>query len=145
RLLADLQQEPVRRSFAGCLFIPPKKRGGKGRWLICREEAALAAPVTAGAGDELRWDGRFRIRLGGSGAGRIGALGAGGLAEVKKSAPEIDVPATVAYAFPALSDQSGLCSVPGLGYKARRGIAVEALVQAPARPLAGWPGGLVPI
>jgi tRNA(Ile)-lysidine synthase len=139
RLLADLAGKPVRRSFAGCLFIPRK-----GRWLICREQTALAPALPAEAGDELRWDGRFRIRLAGPGAGSVGPLGPDGLAAVRAAGVESDLPATVAYSFPALRSQSVLCAVPGLGYKAGSGFAVMSIEPAPARPLAGWPGGLVP-
>lgn len=140
RLRAELlAPRPRRRSFAGCLFLPHA-----GLLLTCREPAAAAPPLPVRGGQAVRWDGRFQVRLSGAGSGWIGALGPAGLAEMRRQGIKVLLPAVVAHGLPALSDENGVCAVPALGYKRRSGIAVAALAHAPARPLAGWPGALVP-
>ncbi len=61
-----------RRSLGGCLLTP-----GRGGLLVHREPAAMVEPVACRAGETIRWDGRFALRLEGR-AGRIGALGCKG-------------------------------------------------------------------
>jgi tRNA(Ile)-lysidine synthase len=75
RLLAALRARPRARTLAGCRILP-----GGGRLLICREPAAIAAPLTPLAATWQRWDRRFAVRVDGSTTVdlRVRALGVDG-------------------------------------------------------------------
>lgn len=109
------------RTLAGCRIVL-----AGGAIIVCREAAAVAPPVPAGAGLN-RWDGRVVWRLPARAlapGARIGALGAEGLAEIRASAPHaletpaaLAIPGVVRPTLPALSGRSGLVAVPHLGYR----------------------------
>jgi tRNA(Ile)-lysidine synthase len=117
-------------TLGGCRILP--RRGGV---LVCREPAAMAAPVAAPAGSTVTWDGRFRLRLlAGAPAGlNLGASGAAG--------PEIEtgrLPPPVRAVMPVLRDDKRDVKVsPVLGY-GRSGLASAGiLLFRPRRPLTG--------
>jgi tRNA(Ile)-lysidine synthase len=126
------------RTLGGCLILPRR-----GRILICREPAAVAAPVLVAPRGHTRWDGRFSLELTAPTPGDLwlGALGEGAQAVID------DVPAAILAAvppvarpsLPALRDGGGLLAVPALGYIAHRreGTAqlTGKLLFCPARPL----------
>ena len=136
-LAAGLAQD---RTLGGCLVL---KRHHK--FLICREPAAVAAPVALPVGAETAWDGRFRIALpaGGPDGLSLGALAAEGpelVRELPKSAV-LMIPAAARVTLPVLRDAKGVVAVPALGYFKR--CSQEAMTAArhlhfrPIRPLTG--------
>ena len=104
------------------------RRGGT----VCREPAALAAPVPAVAG--AVWDGRFRLCTALDGAW-LGALGA----EAARFCRGCSWPATVLRGLPALRRGGKLLAVPHLGFAADASCHTVRLDFRPARPLAGAP------
>ncbi|MFM2130127.1 MAG: tRNA(Ile)-lysidine synthase, partial [Pseudomonadota bacterium] len=117
------------RTLAGCRIARQD-----GRVLVCREAAAVAAAVAARAGVN-RWDGRVRWRLPAAAVpagARIGALGEGGLAQLRARAPQTlesraaqAIPALARTTLPALFGSAGtLLAVPHLAYRrVKRGTA----------------------
>jgi tRNA(Ile)-lysidine synthase len=132
---------PGVRTLAGCRV---ERRGET--VLICREAAEASETLPTGAGEVVRWDGRFLMRIGGGGQGRmgqarIGRLGAAGWAMAVAAAPELrrsSIPVPVRPSLPALWDEKGLVEAPIPGFRraGARGPRVEALEFAPAHPLA---------
>jgi tRNA(Ile)-lysidine synthase len=116
-LIAGLAQD---RTLGGCLIL--KRRG---KILVCREPAAVAAAQPLAPGEAVRWDGRFWIALDAAvPAGlMLGALGGDapmiarelGARESGKSAA-LRLPAAVRATLPALRGAKGVVAVPGLGY-----------------------------
>ena len=105
-------------TLGGCRILPRR-----GRLLIVREPAR-APTVTVRPGERLRWDGRYRVEIGGKtgplrGPLRLGPLGGEGwkgLVTVRPSLKNSPVPPVARRALPALWDDLGLISVPALGY-----------------------------
>lgn len=128
------------RTLGGCLVLPRR-----GKILVCREPAAVAAPVPVLPGADTGWDGRFRLRLDfAAPAGLwLGALGCDSAA-VAREAPKAAVaaiPPAARATLPALRDAKGVVAVPALGYFNR--CSQEAMTAArrvrfrPIRPLTG--------
>jgi tRNA(Ile)-lysidine synthase len=124
------------RTLAGCRVLP--RRGGL---LLCREPAEIADERWLAAGEEVLWDGRFRVALA-PGAGRqrlrLGKLGRDGWAELAAVLPAVQqkaVPPAVRPSLPALRRAGRLVAVPHLGYV--RSGAPPLVRFTPARPLAG--------
>lgn len=114
----------------GCRVI----RDG-GRWLICRELAAVADPVALVPGRDLRWDRRFLVRasvLNHLGQGlRIGALGEEGwrlwtrawARAQEESGATVNpqgIPRAAALALPGFYGRNGLVGVAFLGLLCRQ-------------------------
>jgi tRNA(Ile)-lysidine synthase len=127
------------RTLGGCLVL--RRRG---KILVCREPAAVAAPQPIVPGQAVRWDGRFQVALGAAAANglMLGALGADALLiarEQRKTAALL--PAAVRAALPAVRDSKGVVAVPSLGYfKDCRDDAEKAAYRVefrPVRPLTG--------
>jgi tRNA(Ile)-lysidine synthase len=127
------------RTLAGCRV---ERRGETA--LICREAAAAGETLPAVAGEVVRWDGRFLIRLGqgrrqGRGRVWIGPLGAAGWAAAGAAGlGRSGVPAPVRPSLPALWDDHGLVEAPIPGFRrpGAGGPLVESLEFTPAHPLA---------
>lgn len=116
--LDPLAADPARAIGAGLslhgTLLRPAGRLGLG-FLLCREEAAVAAPVPAAAG--ACWDGRFRRPAGMADLPEqwIGALGAPPPALRARS----DLPARVLRTLPAFRGADGrLLAVPALAWPA---------------------------
>jgi len=136
--LAALAAAPRAATLAGVRLLPAGRLGVarfRGGWLLVREAAALAAPVTARPG--TLWDGRFRLLALPTGfpAMTLGALGAAGPPLRRASA----WPAAVLGSLPALRAEagSGTLIVPHLGYPDPAAAAAFAVIFTPPRPLAG--------
>jgi tRNA(Ile)-lysidine synthase len=128
------------RTLGGCRILP-----WKGLLLVCREPRA-AAEVAIVAGEELLWDGRFRLRLDGNARGEVRRLGRGGWAGLVARCPELRstrVPAPVRASLPSLWYLDDLVSVPHFSYvrcgasaKIEQSV-VRDVIFAPKRPLTG--------
>jgi tRNA(Ile)-lysidine synthase len=109
------------RTLGGCLVL---RRHDK--FLICREPSAVAAPLAIAPGQEILWDGRFRVTLDPAAPEGLvlGALGADtpAIARIPVIAKELAksaasrLPAVVCAVMPALRDAKGVVAVPALGY-----------------------------
>jgi tRNA(Ile)-lysidine synthase len=123
-------------SLGGCRLAP-----WRGRVLAARAAEALPAPARIKPGEEIHWDGRFRIRLASRQSGiLLAALGAEGARNLAAADPRLrksPVPAAARAALPCFCDAEGVCAVPYLGYN-RRGqeLRLEVGFQ-PLRPLSG--------
>ena len=141
RLQAELARGLARgRTLGGCLILPRR-----GRILVCREPAAVAAPIWVAPGGQVRWDRRFQVALDRSAPAGfwVGALGPDAAAvarELGKTALA-GVPAAARDALPALRDAKGVVAVPSLGYfecYLREAMAAACRLQfRPNRPLTG--------
>ncbi|MEO5375395.1 MAG: tRNA lysidine(34) synthetase TilS [Alphaproteobacteria bacterium] len=104
------------RTLGGCVVLPHR-----GRVLVCREPAAVEAPVATPPGLRRRWDRRFVVETGADAPPglRIGALGAAGWAAVTEggSGRRLDLPHVVRTTLPAFFGAEGVLAVPTLGYK----------------------------
>lgn len=135
RLAADLMGGlGGARTLAGCRVAPDR-----GAILVCREAARLAPPVALAPGAEIRWDGRFLVRVAADAPSglALGALGPRGWRQMaaRMDAP-LSVPAAARPSLPALYDQDGVSAVPHLGYNlamVRR--TLLSMVPSPAVPL----------
>ncbi|MEE8280052.1 MAG: tRNA lysidine(34) synthetase TilS, partial [Alphaproteobacteria bacterium] len=149
------------RTLAGCRIAPARQGGVAGVVWVCREPAVVAPPVPVGAGERVRWDGRFLAELAagdkargkgkgrprgreGDGAVTLGPLGRDGWAEIARADPSVrstPIPAPVRPTLPALKDAKGVLAVPHLGYRRRPEKAgtlkLAAIFCFPAQPLAG--------
>jgi tRNA(Ile)-lysidine synthase len=123
-----------RRTFAGCVLAP--SRAGV---VVCREPAAVSPGIVAKAGEVVTWDGRFTLRLGGAGEGRIEALGPAGWLKLRDLIGKTSLPAPVRPTLPVLIDQHGISAAPHLGYKrvVANGPIVVEIVFTPASALVG--------
>lgn len=141
RLAAELaasreqgRREPG-RTLGGCLVLPRR-----GRILICREPAAVAAPARLVPGTEICWDGRFEASVAaGAGAGLwLGALGRDSVAvalDLPKTAALGVIPPVARATLPALRDAKGVVAVPALGYFKRcREEAIMTAYRVSFRP-----------
>jgi tRNA(Ile)-lysidine synthase len=140
RLWAEMRSGlDKRRSLGGCL-VTPSREG----WLVQREPAGMAPPVSCRAGETVRWDGRFSVTLSGRGRARLGALGQKGWLAVKS---QVDpgripsaIPPAVAPTLPALLDETGNPAViPHLHWEKRGfdGLSMVDLAFVPNSPLTG--------
>jgi len=122
RLYQELAGDlPQGRTLGGCLVL---RRGEKN--FICREPSAVAAPLPLTPGQEVWWDGRFRVALDPAAPDGLllGALGddapmiARELARAKEwgKSAALRLPAVVRATLPALRDAKGVVAVPSLGY-----------------------------
>lgn len=107
---------PETRTLAGIRFIPEN-----GQVLLLREAAAIAAPVTIAPQAQGEWDGRFTYHCAQNcPAGKLGALGAEGWAQLKAAAPEfaatIRLPKRVLHTLPALWHLERPLLVPHIEY-----------------------------
>ncbi len=134
------------RTLSRCRIVPGRTGFQDPRgFLICRERRGLPAPVRVHGGDLRHWDGRFFIAVKGGGRGRgavLTALGRDGWRDVLKAYPEMGknrVPEAVRPTLPALFDESGVISVPHIGFVSERSIDVEigALRFAPPDTVSG--------
>ncbi|HVI49791.1 MAG TPA: tRNA lysidine(34) synthetase TilS [Candidatus Sulfotelmatobacter sp.] len=136
RLLAELRGGLMtRRSFGGCLLSP-----GKNGLLIFREAERMEGRRDVVGGQSVLWDGRFRLRLGGTGRGQVGALGNAGLQGIRKSLPRLPFSSSIVATLPAIWDAAGVSAVPHLGYNRPedRDLVCAGVEFSPARPLAGF-------
>lgn len=140
-LYAAIAAPPFRgRTLAGCRVLAEPGGDGDGL-LVVREPRAAAEKLTLAPGEEVLWDGRFRIRLAG-GRATVAALGADGWAELVRRAPHLrgcKVPPPARPALPALRDRFGLVAVPHLGYGrvSRKAVSLKGIqvLFRPARAL----------
>jgi tRNA(Ile)-lysidine synthase len=133
---------PPRRTLAGCIVT-----GFAGSLCVVREPRAVARPADIRPGEEIRWDGRFRVSLAGRPrAGRrfrVAALGGEGWRAVRRCAPALadGVPPEAGAALPALWDGRALRALPDLGARPRGAATWSPLYLSvsfrPAQPLAG--------
>ena len=137
---------PAGRTLAGCRIV----QRAAGQILVCREAAAVEAPVAAE--DDALWDGRFRLSAGGGRGTQLGRLGPGGWAQVRSRRPELDgesLPADVRNAIPAIWRLEEVVVVPHLHYR-RMPMDDDAIDQAaltffPARMLGAARFSAVPV
>jgi tRNA(Ile)-lysidine synthase len=103
------------RTLGGCLIVPRR-----GRVLVCREPAAVAAPMSVPPGATRCWDGRFQLVLDAAApAGlSLGALGSDRAAAARRAPKSAlaRVPPAARATLPALRDAKGVVAVPGLEY-----------------------------
>jgi tRNA(Ile)-lysidine synthase len=135
-LVAGLAQG---RTLGGCLIVPHR-----GRILVCREPAAVAAPISVPPGVTRCWDGRFQVVLDAAApAGlSLGALGSD-RAAVARRAPKsalARVPPTVRATLPAWRDAKGVVAVPGLEYFADCREEAKAACRVQFRPIRSLTG-----
>ncbi len=121
------------RTLGGCRLVP-----SGAEVLICREPGKVAPPVALVAGEDLVWDGRFRVEVApdapsGLFLGALGAMGWRRLCERAGRDRLIQLPACVRPTLPALFGEDGVSAVPHLGYN--RGEAGAALRHLAAAPL----------
>ncbi len=97
-------------TLGGCRLLPQ----GDGRVLVVREARGL--PVAdVGPGDELLWDGRFRVHLmEGAAPGTVAALGTAGWVQVREALDRPDVPPAARLTVPALWRSGRVVAVPAL-------------------------------
>jgi len=136
-LLADSAQD---RTLGGCLIL--RRRG---KVLVCREPAAVAAPCPVAPGEALRWDGRFWIALDPAAAEglMLGALGTDApmVAREQRKTAALRLPAAVLASLPTLRDSKGVVAVPSLGYfKSCRDEAEAAACRIEFRPVRSLTG-----
>ncbi len=131
--VAALAASPRAATLAG-VRIMPAGRFGDG-WLLVREAAAMAAPVTASPGTV--WDSRFRLASTARPAddSRIGALGPDA-ARLRRLSP---LPSAVLQTLPAVRRRNLLVAVPHLAYPDPGACAPFTVGFTPRRPLAGAP------
>lgn len=97
-------------TLGGCRLLPE----GDGRVLVAREGRGQPV-VDMGPGDELLWDGRFRVHLmEGAGPGTVAALGTAGWSQVRARLNRPDVPLAARLAVPALWRSGRVVAVPAL-------------------------------
>jgi tRNA(Ile)-lysidine synthase len=126
------------RTLGGCLILQRR-----GRILVCRELAAVAAPRPLAPGEAVRWDGRFWVSLADTAPATLtlGALGADGpaIARGLRKSATLHLPAAVRASLPTLRDSKGVVAVPALGYfKSCRAEAEACRIEfRPIRSLTG--------
>lgn len=137
-LIAGLAQD---RTLGGCLIL--RRRG---KILVCREPAAVAAPIPLAPGAALRWDGRFWVALDAAAPEglMLGALGGDApliARELGKTAVLRLPAAAVRATLPTLRDSKGVVAVPALGYfKCCREEASKAACRIEFRPIRSLTG-----
>ncbi|HEX6978034.1 MAG TPA: tRNA lysidine(34) synthetase TilS [Alphaproteobacteria bacterium] len=136
-------------TLAGCRILP--RRGGI---LFVREPAAAAHDIAIDRAGTFEWDGRFVVKVAGSGPRegrgyRLARLGRAGWAEAAAADPAVrqrPIPPAVRPSLPALWDLDGVVSVPHLLYR-RQGthpvsVEIVSMTFRPRHALAG-PGFFV--
>ena len=118
-------------TLAGTRLMPAGRLGAG--WLLVREAAAMAPPVTAVPG--AVWDGRFALGPdatppAGSTLGAVGAAAAGLRAASR-------LPAAVLATLPALWQDGCLVAVPHIHWPDAAACARVPLAWLPARPACG--------
>ncbi len=138
RLLAALAGERRGHTLGGCRFAP-----WRGRFLVLRELAHAAAPLSLLPGTSGWWDRRFAVALPAAAAGpvMVSALGVAGVAECDRRVgrrAQADGPAALPRflypVLPAVRDAAGLLAVPHLGYCRAEAVSPVFLFR-PANPL----------
>ncbi|HWE75059.1 MAG TPA: tRNA lysidine(34) synthetase TilS [Stellaceae bacterium] len=133
------------RTLGGCLVRRRPMGKARDKILICREPAAIAAPLPLAPGGDTRWDGRFRVTLGAAApAGLwVGALGPDTpiVAREQRNSAALPLPSVVRATLPALRDAKGVVAVPTLGYfKCCREEAETAACRAEFGPIRSLTG-----
>lgn len=113
--------------------------------LVCREARNVESDVGLRAGEEARWDERFRIVAGPDAEGsRLGALGADGWAEAAEAAGGTGlspVPREARATLPAVRDAAGLLAVPAAGFARPKagaiGAGIARIAFSPRNTLSG--------
>jgi tRNA(Ile)-lysidine synthase len=128
------------RTLGGCLILRQR-----GKSLVCREPAAVAAPRPLAPGEAVRWDGRFWIALDAAAPGglMLGALGTDApmIAREQRKSAALRLPAAVRATLPVLRDAKGVVAVPSLGYfKCCRDEAEAAVCRIEFRPIRSLTG-----
>ena len=136
RLRASLDGAGGRgRTLGGCRFIHSREQV-----LVIRELARSAQPIELMPGESALWDHRFRIATPAAAHRQwtIGYLGASGVAQLRRLAPELTrsrLPRRFHPFLPAAWDEDGIAAVPHLPYK-REGVgAVPQIIFRPVNPL----------
>jgi tRNA(Ile)-lysidine synthase len=136
RLRASLDGAGGRgRTLGGCRFIHSREQV-----LVIRELARSAQPIELMPGESALWDHRFRIAAPAAAHRQwtIGYLGASGVAQLRRLAPELTrsrLPRRFHPFLPAAWDEDGIAAVPHLPYK-REGVgAVPQIIFRPVNPL----------
>jgi len=122
------------RSLGRCRVTP-----ARGRVLVCREPAAIEAPVGLVPGATLVWDRRFRIETSQAcpEGVAVGALGIDRQELPPKARRQLELlPGPVRPVLPVLRDRVGLTQVPALGW-ARGSAHCLGLAQITFRPSRG--------
>jgi tRNA(Ile)-lysidine synthase len=122
-------------TLGGCYFVR-----WRGRVLVMRELAKAAQPVQLKPGVSISWDRRFKVLLppGRSAPLTIGYLGAAGVAQLNRLAPQprrSHLPRLLFPILPAAWDENGIVSVPHLGYRRDRDGALPRFIFRPVNPL----------
>lgn len=112
-IVADAPARRLRaQTLAGCrIQLWPGGRRVGAHLLICREVAAMAAPVPIRPGGRAQWDGRFALQLPAAAPGRgylVGALGVAGWTRLVARQPGLrdhPIPPPVRPTLPALLDE----------------------------------------
>ena len=124
--------------FGGARLVPAGRLGAG--FMLCREEAAMAAPVPASPGS--LWDGRFRLPWDESGwpQTQIAALGD----DATRFRRVSDLPAAVLRTLGCFRDAATgrLLSVPALPWAAEGETSGRRLIFSPAVAAAGAPFGV---
>lgn len=122
----------LRPATLGGVQVLPAGRLGPG-WLLVREAAAMAPPVTLRAGSV--WDGRFRVGGAVAAGATLGALGDDSALFRRHSG----LPSAVLRSLPAIRRAGALSAVPFLAYRARPGYDEGVVIQNAGRPACGAP------
>jgi tRNA(Ile)-lysidine synthase len=124
--ISGLAAEPRAATVGGVRIMQAGKLGGGG-WLLVREEAAIAAPVSALPG--AVWDNRFRLvtARGTRQGATLGKLGADAARFRKLS----DLPSVVLRTLPAIRFGKVVAAVPHLGYRLPEDDVLMTAVFAP--------------
>jgi tRNA(Ile)-lysidine synthase len=129
------------RTLGGCRIVMRR-----GRLIVAREPAAMAAALPIEAPGTYIWDDRFVIRVAGRppAGTRLRALGEAGwtaLVSADKSLKRQPIPAVARLVLPALWDLDGVREVPHLSYRRQGGdpdsVGVVSAVFRPRHVLAG--------
>jgi len=123
-------------TLGGCRFVV-----WRGRILVLRELAAAAGPVRLNPGENLLWDGRFRVALPVAADKPIvvGHLGRAGVAEFNRLAPgspRCTLPRLLHPILPAVWDEDGIVAIPQFGYLRHPAAAVPEIGFRPINPAA---------
>ncbi len=121
---------PRTGTLAGVRLQPVNRAGGG--WLLTRETAAMAPPVTACAG--AAWDGRFRMAGSVPGA-QLGALGP----DAARHRISSNLPGSVLCTLPALRYNGLLSAIPHLGYASSSLVADGIALRSARLPAACAP------
>jgi tRNA(Ile)-lysidine synthase len=134
RLAAEIQAGlKKRRTLAGCL-VSPSPRG----LLVQREPAAVTETIPVEGGGTVHWDGRFRLRLEGTGKAFIAGLGPN-CGRLRQDSAGEGWPGSVLPTLPAVFDAQGIAAVPYFDW-CRKGFSGPIIVDwsfAPSSPLSG--------